>query len=1197
MDDPDGLTPKEREELRRVHRQVVAERPLGDDLRASDADPDGMTPEERAILRREHRLGVEVEELTGPEDFAPPAGVVFPTQRFKEAGATSAEIAKQEAEWERLGTVPLPGREVSPSHQMVRYFAELSHGGLEEWLELQRILGYFQPPKGAGTTDPAELARDGIYISESLQELRERVTALEASGALGIPLAQKGAAGGVGTLDSESHQPVSQLSPSVETSSTIGWFNVKNAAYGAPGVEGQDSRPAVAAAFAAAVAHILATGHSATVFLPDGIYEWLTGVTKAALAETRDLHNGTFPLQGIPLPVNLPARLNIEFAPGATIKLSEAAHTAFFIDKQADYDVFRRIHFWNPRIDNNNAVGRSHLLVGNVPAFATKQMYLSFEDLYFHGKYRGFNVPIDPTGETTAKYHVQLIGDHKEPLEAIQTFSKDIIFDEDFFGEGGDGLIAVAATNAARVRPGGCNHYHDNIRIGDGWKHTIPNPATQQIFQTHIQVCLGGFGDYFSIGRGYGQNSGDDGIEIGAMQSGDIHMPQIKNSFLEHLFFRHTHAPINPLTQEIRIHGLRAEVTSALSQGSTGYQATPIRFQMDDPIITITETGSPTGGTWKLTIPGTAGAASQETGALPRTCTAAELETAVQTAAPGSKATGGPINTAPITLKLANVAPESIPFATSSLTGGSSPTVTTELSLASPLMGTFIFDSPVFEADQLQYTKQSSVAELFIRGLSQPVRRVEVRSPKMHLTKYNYDGAGVVDLAFIRPRAPTGVWPSKAIVSNAEATVLEASPLNEAYLHGILVEGTGSTDVDGFETDFSGVTSAGGLQVATVAKTGGSNVRADLRRCRPRKLAGGGVVNWGVRVQNGGTVKRCVISYGDFTTVGSGREIDLTLAGENRPAVTLIGNIGASGPHVRTAVSLVMLPLVTSVDVTSTAEARTITLPAINAVPVGPEHTYTVYDDSNGAATHNIAVICAGSDEYIDGTTSKSINNNGGRVAVYSDGAKWVPALEVLGASVPEAASPSAPSAGVSSSPARSDHKHPRYEFAPADHGLLGWTFDPIIANANGSLAAAGTISTAQIHVPKAVSVTNVLLYVAEAGVLLTSGQCFAALFQAGALIGVSADQASAWQSGGVKTMALAGGPFALAAGDIVIAWFANGTTLPKFSRQAGIALVNVGLAAASSRFGTADTGRTTTMPSTLGTIAAASNSWWAGIS
>jgi hypothetical protein len=188
--------------------------------------------------------------------------------------------------------------------------------------------------------------------------------------------------------------------------------------------------------------------------------------------------------------------------------------------------------------------------------------------------------------------------------------------------------------------------------------------------------------------------------------------------------------------------------------------------------------------------------------------------------------------------------------------------------------------------------------------------------------------------------------------------------------------------------------------------------------------------------------------------------------------------------------------------------------------------------------------------------------------------------------------------AGAGPSATAVGHVHPRVYWSPEDHGLTTWTQDPATCAAGQLLPAAGTVHFARIHLPVAASITNILMFVSTAGSGLTSGQCFAGLYTAaGSLIASTADQATAWASTGTKTMALAGGAQALAAGDYLIGFFANGSTLPSFLRGVSQSAVNAGLSASTSRYGTAATGQTTSMPSSIGTLAGASNAWWCALS
>lgn len=191
-------------------------------------------------------------------------------------------------------------------------------------------------------------------------------------------------------------------------------------------------------------------------------------------------------------------------------------------------------------------------------------------------------------------------------------------------------------------------------------------------------------------------------------------------------------------------------------------------------------------------------------------------------------------------------------------------------------------------------------------------------------------------------------------------------------------------------------------------------------------------------------------------------------------------------------------------------------------------------------------------------------------------------------------------SAGTGSAPARSDHVHPRYQWTPPDHNLLAWTEDPRVAANSGALTVAGTLYLQRLHLPVAASVTNIVMVVTNGLTTAVSGQNFAVLYTAaGARVGVSADQSTAWASNGAKTMALASGPFSCAAGDYYIGVWSNATGLPSFARASSQSaqLINVGLSAPNLRTCTADTGLTTAAPATLGSQTSSSLGLWAALS
>lgn len=172
----------------------------------------------------------------------------------------------------------------------------------------------------------------------------------------------------------------------------------------------------------------------------------------------------------------------------------------------------------------------------------------------------------------------------------------------------------------------------------------------------------------------------------------------------------------------------------------------------------------------------------------------------------------------------------------------------------------------------------------------------------------------------------------------------------------------------------------------------------------------------------------------------------------------------------------------------------------------------------------------------------------------------------------------------------------------PLDHGLIGWTFDPIDQQAGTVVPTAGLAHVVRIRALGSV-VTNIHFHLTGGGSALTAGQCFAALYNdAGALLGagaVTADQSTAWATSGAKTMPLST-PQAVTAGAwYKVLWWFNGTTGPSLSRNtnAGSTMLNIGLTASTARYATADSGLTSAAPSNIGATSGGSTAWWVGLS
>lgn len=166
-----------------------------------------------------------------------------------------------------------------------------------------------------------------------------------------------------------------------------------------------------------------------------------------------------------------------------------------------------------------------------------------------------------------------------------------------------------------------------------------------------------------------------------------------------------------------------------------------------------------------------------------------------------------------------------------------------------------------------------------------------------------------------------------------------------------------------------------------------------------------------------------------------------------------------------------------------------------------------------------------------------------------------------------------------------------------SDYGYVAMSYDPAAATTTSTpLTPAGTVWTVRLPIRKPVKVTNVVIYLQTGGSGLTANQCLAGLYNsAGTLLSATGNQATAWAGTGAITMALTTAQFCTP-GLYDVAFFYNGTTGPAPLRT-GATQANLSLTGSTSRNATADTGRTTTLASTLGTKTASAITYWAALS
>jgi len=174
--------------------------------------------------------------------------------------------------------------------------------------------------------------------------------------------------------------------------------------------------------------------------------------------------------------------------------------------------------------------------------------------------------------------------------------------------------------------------------------------------------------------------------------------------------------------------------------------------------------------------------------------------------------------------------------------------------------------------------------------------------------------------------------------------------------------------------------------------------------------------------------------------------------------------------------------------------------------------------------------------------------------------------------------------------------------FTPSTYNYLGWNYDPAIAYLANVLLPAGKQHLMLLEVKQACTITNVCLHVGVAGSGLTSGQCFAGLFDhTGAILSATADKSTNWQTTGLKQMALSA-PQSVPAGLYYVGIFGNGTTMPQFY-YSGIIVAGVGSGTVALNgtprlvIDNTNTGLTTAFHSPATLTTANNPCYWVGVS
>lgn len=155
----------------------------------------------------------------------------------------------------------------------------------------------------------------------------------------------------------------------------------------------------------------------------------------------------------------------------------------------------------------------------------------------------------------------------------------------------------------------------------------------------------------------------------------------------------------------------------------------------------------------------------------------------------------------------------------------------------------------------------------------------------------------------------------------------------------------------------------------------------------------------------------------------------------------------------------------------------------------------------------------------------------------------------------------------------------------PRDHGLLGWSYDPMLPSSGAALTT-GTQYFVKVWVPRTALFSSVMFNVAVVGATLTAGANNLGLYNsAGTQIAATPDQTTTFTTTGIQTVNFSSA-VTVTGGLGVFIWGgvkSSGTTPVALSRFSGTtSLQSVNLAVSAARFATNGVGTATLLPASI---------------
>lgn len=297
-----------------------------------------------------------------------------------------------------------------------------------------------------------------------------------------------------------------------------------------------------------------------------------------------DFNNSSYTFSApVKLPVNLSKTLTIN-GNGATLSVQAGAR-CFDIDKLADYDTVRNIFFTNFMVDASAMTGRNHVFFGTYQSNVHQQR-LNFDNVHFDNiKITG--PAIDPT---LVKHPIGffLASVHPTSNEITQTTIKNISFNNVKIAGCNAGFLVAGLDLTAATE---ANVFIDDISIKD-CRHVESSPSVVFFSSSHIQIGQDAMCGNIYISDFYGQNSGDNSIELNNCRNAAVTNAYADGCFNLAFYVRNYNPNFDPTDQVVVYKNCSTNVTGdrafvlGYAAGSAGLGS----IVLDDCTVTMPDT-------------------------------------------------------------------------------------------------------------------------------------------------------------------------------------------------------------------------------------------------------------------------------------------------------------------------------------------------------------------------------------------------------------------------------------------------------------------------------------------------------------------------------------------------------------------------------------------------------------------------------